>query len=188
MPRTQPRVRAVLPARIRLDGRAGSARRRPTISQVAAKHSATPPQIALAWLLHRDERILLIPGTSSVAHLGENLAATAVGLDVANLATLEAAACRRRVTSDESEIIFDMRTTSVRVGDIVYANKRGRHFHAKVLELAAGGTLLVEPIERNISYRHLEASEVTEHWARNTPTRRAAGASKQQPTQLPLAL
>lgn len=93
-----------------------------------------------------------------------------------------------RVTSDGSEIISSMRTTSVRVGDIVYANKRGRHFHAKVLELAAGGTLLVEPIERNISYRHLEASEITEHWARNTPTRRAAGASKPQPTQLPLAL
>ena len=39
----------------------------PAIARVAAKHGATPSQVALAWLLHRDERILLIPGTSSVA-------------------------------------------------------------------------------------------------------------------------
>jgi aryl-alcohol dehydrogenase-like predicted oxidoreductase len=62
----------------------------PAISQVAAGHGATPSQIALAWLLHRDERILLIPGTSSVAHLEENLAAAAVALDAADLAALDA--------------------------------------------------------------------------------------------------
>jgi pyridoxine 4-dehydrogenase len=59
------------------------------IAAVAAKHDATPPQIALAWLLHRDERILLIPGTSSVAHLEANLAAAGVELDVDDLAALE---------------------------------------------------------------------------------------------------
>ena len=47
----------------------------PAIAEVAARHGATPSQIALAWLLHRSERILLIPGTSSVSHLEENIAA-----------------------------------------------------------------------------------------------------------------
>ena len=61
----------------------------PAIARVAAKHDATPSQIALAWLLHRDERVLLIPGTSSVAHLEENLAAAGVALDVDDLAALE---------------------------------------------------------------------------------------------------
>jgi aryl-alcohol dehydrogenase-like predicted oxidoreductase len=61
----------------------------PVVSHVAAKHGATPSQIALAWLLQRDERILLIPGTSSVAHLEENLAATDVALDAEDLTALE---------------------------------------------------------------------------------------------------
>lgn len=45
-----------------------------TLSEVAARLGATPLQIALAWLLRRAPNILLIPGTSSVAHLRENLA------------------------------------------------------------------------------------------------------------------
>jgi aryl-alcohol dehydrogenase-like predicted oxidoreductase len=61
----------------------------PAIARVAAKHDATPSQIALAWLLHRDERVLLITGTSSVAHLEENLGAAGVELDVDDLAALE---------------------------------------------------------------------------------------------------
>jgi aryl-alcohol dehydrogenase-like predicted oxidoreductase len=61
----------------------------PAIARVAAKHDATPSQIALAWLLHRDERILLIPGTTSVAHLEENLAAADVTLDADDLADLD---------------------------------------------------------------------------------------------------
>ena len=59
------------------------------IAQVAAKHRATPSQVALAWLLHRDERILLIPGTSSVAHLEENLAAADVELDADDMTALD---------------------------------------------------------------------------------------------------
>jgi aryl-alcohol dehydrogenase-like predicted oxidoreductase len=59
------------------------------IAQVSAKHGATPSQVALAWLLHHDERILLIPGTSSVTHLEENLAAADVGLDAEDMTTLE---------------------------------------------------------------------------------------------------
>jgi len=45
------------------------------LSDVAQKVGATPLQVALAWLLRRSPNILLIPGTSSVAHLRENLAA-----------------------------------------------------------------------------------------------------------------
>jgi aryl-alcohol dehydrogenase-like predicted oxidoreductase len=60
----------------------------PAIATVAAKHEATPSQIALAWLLGRYERILLIPGTSSVAHLEENLAAAEVALDQEDLERL----------------------------------------------------------------------------------------------------
>ncbi|WP_438034021.1 aldo/keto reductase family oxidoreductase [Sorangium sp. So ce204] len=46
-----------------------------TLSDVARQLGATPMQVALAWLLRRSPNILLIPGTSSVAHLRENLAA-----------------------------------------------------------------------------------------------------------------
>ncbi|SDA74255.1 aldo/keto reductase family oxidoreductase [Mesorhizobium qingshengii] len=46
-----------------------------TLSDVATRLGATAMQVALAWLLHRSPNILLIPGTSSVAHLRENLAA-----------------------------------------------------------------------------------------------------------------
>ena len=46
-----------------------------TLSGVAQRLGATPMQVALAWLLRRAPNILLIPGTSSVAHLRENLAA-----------------------------------------------------------------------------------------------------------------
>lgn len=46
-----------------------------TLSDVAARLGATPMQVALAWLLQRSPNILLIPGTSSVDHLHENLAA-----------------------------------------------------------------------------------------------------------------
>jgi aryl-alcohol dehydrogenase-like predicted oxidoreductase len=59
------------------------------IAQVAAKHGATPSQVALAWLLQRDDRILLIPGTSSVTHLEENLASADVELDADDMTTLD---------------------------------------------------------------------------------------------------
>jgi hypothetical protein len=82
-----------------------------------------------------------------------------------------------------------MRSSAIRAGDIVYASKRGRLFHAKVIEVDTAGSLLVEPIERNISYRHLQASGITEHWSRSTSTRRAAREPKGQATlELPLAL
>jgi pyridoxine 4-dehydrogenase len=51
-----------------------------TLSAVADRLGATPKQVALAWLLHRSRNVLLIPGTSSVAHLRENVAAGHVTL------------------------------------------------------------------------------------------------------------
>jgi aryl-alcohol dehydrogenase-like predicted oxidoreductase len=50
------------------------------LDAAAAKLQATPMQIALAWLLHRAPNVLLIPGTSSLAHLRENLAAAELKL------------------------------------------------------------------------------------------------------------
>jgi pyridoxine 4-dehydrogenase len=61
----------------------------PAVVRVADKHGATPTQIALAWLLARYDRMLLIPGTSSVAHLEENMAAIELELDDADLAALD---------------------------------------------------------------------------------------------------
>jgi len=60
-----------------------------TLSSVAARLAATPVQVALAWLLHRSPNILLIPGTSSVAHLRENLAAARITLPDDALAELD---------------------------------------------------------------------------------------------------
>ena len=48
--------------------------------EVARRHHATAAQVALAWLLRRSPVMLPIPGTSSVAHLEENLAASALRL------------------------------------------------------------------------------------------------------------
>ena len=51
-----------------------------TLQSVAERLEATPMSVALAWLLQRSENILLIPGTSSVAHLRENVAGAALSL------------------------------------------------------------------------------------------------------------
>jgi len=59
-----------------------------TLAAVASRLGATPMQVALAWLLHRSPNVLLIPGTSSVAHLRENLAAAQLSLAPDTLAEL----------------------------------------------------------------------------------------------------
>ena len=59
-----------------------------TVNSIARELNATPMGVALAWLLQRSPNILLIPGTSSVAHLRENVAAAALGLPDAALAAL----------------------------------------------------------------------------------------------------
>ena len=61
-----------------------------TLSAVAARLGATPMEVALAWLLRRSLNILLIPGTSSVAHLRENLAAAELALSEEALTRLDA--------------------------------------------------------------------------------------------------
>jgi len=53
----------------------------PVVIQTAARLGATPPQVALQWLLQLAPNVLLIPGTGSLSHLRENLAAEAVTLD-----------------------------------------------------------------------------------------------------------
>ena len=63
-----------------------------TLSDVAKRLQATPMQAALAWLLHRAPNILLIPGTSSVAHLGENLAAVELELSAVTVEELSSIA------------------------------------------------------------------------------------------------
>src|SRR6202034_2180251 len=59
------------------------------LSEVAKELNATPMQVALAWLLQRAPNILLIPGTSSLAHLRENLAAGQLSLSPQLIAELE---------------------------------------------------------------------------------------------------
>jgi pyridoxine 4-dehydrogenase len=61
----------------------------PAIAGVAERRGISVTQVALAWLLSRYERMLLIPGTSSVQHLEENLASEDVELDEQDLAELE---------------------------------------------------------------------------------------------------
>jgi aryl-alcohol dehydrogenase-like predicted oxidoreductase len=60
-----------------------------TLNDVAARLGATPMQVALAWLLHRAENILLIPGTSSLTHLHENLQAAEIQLTETDLSELD---------------------------------------------------------------------------------------------------
>ena len=60
-----------------------------TLSAVADRLGAKPMQVALAWLLHRSPNILLIPGTSSVTHLRENLGAGRLTLSPQTLAELD---------------------------------------------------------------------------------------------------
>jgi aryl-alcohol dehydrogenase-like predicted oxidoreductase len=60
-----------------------------SLSKVAGRLGASPLQVALAWLLQRSPNILLIPGTSSVAHLHENLAAAALSLPADAVAELD---------------------------------------------------------------------------------------------------
>ena len=64
------------------------------LNDIAASLGATPMQVALAWLLHRSPNILLIPGTSSVVHLRENMAAAQLKLSTETLAALDGIAAK----------------------------------------------------------------------------------------------
>jgi len=62
------------------------------LDEMARRHGVTAAQLSIAWLLHRSQVMLPIPGTSSVAHLEENVASAAIRLDDREWASLEAAA------------------------------------------------------------------------------------------------
>ncbi len=70
-------------------GRAAHANGR--VDEVASRHGASPIQVALAWLLARSPAMLPIPGTASVEHLEENVAAAALELDESELEALSSA-------------------------------------------------------------------------------------------------
>lgn len=67
----------------------GSVLRSSKVKSMAKKAKATPSQVAIAWLLAKSPVMLPIPGTSSVAHLEENMAAARLALDAADLAALD---------------------------------------------------------------------------------------------------
>jgi pyridoxine 4-dehydrogenase len=69
------------------------------LDRVAVSMQASPMQVALAWLLHRSPNILLIPGTSSLNHLRDNLAAAALGLPPDLIAELNAIAEKARAAA-----------------------------------------------------------------------------------------
>ena len=67
----------------------------PAVLAAAAAQGATPAQVGLAWLLAHDTHILLIPGTSSLKHLNENVATADVRLDVDTMTELDGLAATR---------------------------------------------------------------------------------------------
>jgi pyridoxine 4-dehydrogenase len=68
----------------------------PEVQRIAGELEATPSQVALSWLLHHAEHILLIPGTSSRAHLEENMGAADVALAPEHLEVLDGLAAAAR--------------------------------------------------------------------------------------------
>ena len=69
------------------------------LNDVATSVHASPMQVALAWLLHRAPNILLIPGTSSVAHLRENLSAAILQLPPTAMTQLDTIASKSKATA-----------------------------------------------------------------------------------------
>jgi pyridoxine 4-dehydrogenase len=65
------------------------------LSDVAARLDATPMQVALAWLLQRSPNILVIPGTSSIQHLRENLQASTLQIPSEVITNLDSIAAVR---------------------------------------------------------------------------------------------
>ena len=65
------------------------------VGEIAARHNATPGQVALAWLLSRGPNVVVIPGTTSIAHLEENIGAGEIKLTGDDIAKLSGMADRR---------------------------------------------------------------------------------------------
>ena len=89
MRRTRDRVHA-----LGADGPGRTRRSSSALAGVAARHGATPTQIALAWLLHRSPVMLPIPGTGSPDHLRENLNAAVIELSKDDMLALDRGAAR----------------------------------------------------------------------------------------------
>jgi pyridoxine 4-dehydrogenase len=68
---------------------AGAVARSPAMAEITARTGATAGQLALAWLLNKSPCMLLIPGTSSIAHLEQNVAARDIVLSAADMAALD---------------------------------------------------------------------------------------------------
>jgi aryl-alcohol dehydrogenase-like predicted oxidoreductase len=75
----------------------------PAVAATALRHRVSPSQVALAWLLHRSERVFLIPGTSLIRHLEQNLAAGDVVLDDEDMTLLETVGAARTPVAAASE-------------------------------------------------------------------------------------
>ena len=65
-----------------------------------------------------------------------------------------------------------MRTRSIRAGDVVEVDKRGRRFHALVLSLEPDEGLELRPRQRGITFRQATAREVVDHWSHARPWER----------------
>jgi hypothetical protein len=74
-----------------------------------------------------------------------------------------------------------LRARRINPGDVVLVNRKGRLFHARVKGLDAAGGFAVEPIERNISYRHAAPREIVDHWAHTAEARPPAPPDGQLP-------
>ena len=61
----------------------------PVVAEAAQRLGVTSAQIGLAWLLHHNSHILLIPGTADIAHLAANVAAGAIEFDESTMAELD---------------------------------------------------------------------------------------------------
>jgi aryl-alcohol dehydrogenase-like predicted oxidoreductase len=82
-------IRRAMP-RFAPDNHAANLKLLPAYHAIAQEVGCTPAQLALAWLLHRGEHIIPIPGTTSAAHLSEDLGAVNVRLDAGVMARLDA--------------------------------------------------------------------------------------------------
>lgn len=92
-------IRKAMP-RFSPDNYAANLKLLPPYKALAQSAGCTPAQLALAWLLHKAPHIVPIPGTTSVAHLQEDLVASQVKLDAGLLASLEALINEKTVTGD----------------------------------------------------------------------------------------
>jgi pyridoxine 4-dehydrogenase len=102
-------------------GRGELGKRSSGLGRTAARHRATPAQIALAWLLHRAPVTLPIPGTSSPIHLEENVAAAGITLSEEDMAVLNnywptrAVALRRAARGAAREVVHALQKRGLRL-------------------------------------------------------------------------